>query len=720
MADTFLIAPINEGIRSDIKPWLIPDDAFEKLRNAYIFRGRIKKRVGAANVGSAFNTLESRLRVLVGVTDINGDINFVGSPLPGVIFKVGQMFSIGTDTFTVVTPGLAPMITTSVATLYGFDTATGNYTIQGADPNTNCYFYPSEPVMGFHNYEQAAINDEDTYAFDTQFAYRLTATGWVRASTGADTWTGSDADFFWSTTWKGATEYGYVMFTTNFTDTIRYWNGATWTAFTPQYGPNVNETIRAAKIVIPFKNRLLFFNTIENDNAGVPHAFPNRMRYSSDSLALNVLNANAYREDLVPGGGFRDAPTREAIMSAAIFKGRLIVYCERSTYELIYIGSDQKPFVWREINSTLGCESTFSTVSFDTAILGIGATGIHACNGSSVDRIDVKIPDEIFSLRNYDDGPDRIHGVIDYYNEMIYWTVPYSDSLYKYPNRIIAFNYKNNTWAYFDDSITAFGYYQLQASIKWNSIVHRWETTDETWESATLGSKFRYVIAGNQQGYTFIMHDDFAFNAFSLQITDIQQIGAEVVVTAIDHNLNSGDWIAVYNAEGITELNNLTFQIEYIDADTFSLVDAPAITGIYTGSGEMIRINRVEIYTKRFNFYVQQCLTSSILCTDFLVDNVDDGELTVDYLVSSSGVSMREAGIQTGAIMGSSILEMSPYSTLEDSQERFWHTVYLQAQGESIQLKLFFDDEQMKDGAITFLPFQIHGICIEALPTQRL
>ena len=32
--------------------------------------------------------------------------------------------------------------------------------------------------MGFTCYEQAAINDEDTYAFDTRFSYRLLATGW--------------------------------------------------------------------------------------------------------------------------------------------------------------------------------------------------------------------------------------------------------------------------------------------------------------------------------------------------------------------------------------------------------------------------------------------------------------------------------------------------------------------------------------------------------------
>lgn len=43
--DRFLIAPLEEGLRTDLKPWLIPDSAYAELNNAYIFRGRLKKKV---------------------------------------------------------------------------------------------------------------------------------------------------------------------------------------------------------------------------------------------------------------------------------------------------------------------------------------------------------------------------------------------------------------------------------------------------------------------------------------------------------------------------------------------------------------------------------------------------------------------------------------------------------------------------------------------------
>ena len=45
--DRFMITPINGGLQTDLKPWLVPDDAFSQLNNAYIFRGRVCKRFGS-------------------------------------------------------------------------------------------------------------------------------------------------------------------------------------------------------------------------------------------------------------------------------------------------------------------------------------------------------------------------------------------------------------------------------------------------------------------------------------------------------------------------------------------------------------------------------------------------------------------------------------------------------------------------------------------------
>lgn len=723
--DKFLIAPLSEGIRRDIKPWLIPQDAFETLNNAYIFRGRIKNRVGSINIG--LSGIDSRLRMNLGTTDpVTGNISGTIPLGAASLGAVGQAFSVGDEIFTVVddSPGAQDMLTTGSATTHTFNVATGAYDIQGATVNTTLYFYPSLPVMGFTQYEQQEINDEDTYAFDTKFSYKLTATGWERigistTTPNPDIWTGSNSEFFWSTTWRGTDDYSYVLFTTNYnsTDNIRYYDGTNWTAWTPQYASNANETIETARLIIPFQNRLLLLNTVENDAKATAYTFVNRCRYSRVG---SPIDADSFREDIGGEGSFIDAPTRESIVSCAKIKNRLIVFFERSTYELVHTGNQVYPFRWQEINSTLGCESTFSVVPFDKVVLGIGQTGIHACTGANVERIDSKIPDEVFEIHNDTDGVFRVQGIKDYYNELVYWAMPYEHHYANYPNKILAFNYKENTWAFFDDIVTSFGYHQIATDYTWAEMVEAWESYDDEWNAGTMESKFRYVIAGNHQGFTFLMHRDFEFNAASQQVTDIQESGGIITITSIDHNLSSGNWIYLGDINGAPELDGKNYKINVINADTFTIDNPPTFTGPYTGGGTITLISVVDIYTKQFNFYSGQGDSTNIQKADFLVDINDNGQLTVDYFVSASNYSLRQAGIDEESIIGSSILEMDAYTYLEELQRRFWHTVYLQAQGETVQLRLYWSDEQLKDQTIPFVGFEVHGILFHASPTQPL
>jgi len=45
--DKFLIGgPFKNGLITDQRPWLIPDDAFAELKNAYVYHHRVRKRYG--------------------------------------------------------------------------------------------------------------------------------------------------------------------------------------------------------------------------------------------------------------------------------------------------------------------------------------------------------------------------------------------------------------------------------------------------------------------------------------------------------------------------------------------------------------------------------------------------------------------------------------------------------------------------------------------------
>ena len=183
--DRFLIAPFNTGLQTDLRPWLIPEDAFASLRNAYVFRGRVKKRFGSVLMG--VSQLNSRLRINLGM--VSGAGSF-GAIVPGDVFAVGQAFSIGGQLFTVITAsnggGPQPMLSTGPAPIATFDTDTGIVFIVAGVPGQAVYFYPGTPVMGITIYESGTYNNQPTYAFDTQFAYTFSTVtmGWERSGTG--------------------------------------------------------------------------------------------------------------------------------------------------------------------------------------------------------------------------------------------------------------------------------------------------------------------------------------------------------------------------------------------------------------------------------------------------------------------------------------------------------------------------------------------------------
>ena len=772
--DKFLIG-FTDGESSkqgDLRPWLIADNAFTELNNAYVFRGRVRKRFGSRFMGSGWSSavtepLFSRLRINLGNTDGSGNISVA---VPGIIFKVGQMFSIGSEIFTVAvtgTPGV--ILTTGASTVHTYNTTTGALVINGAAVATPVWFYPAEPVMGLTVYEKGPVNNQPSYAFDTQFAYLFAGGFWQRSGTAV--WHGNNLNFFWSTNWRGITPDVTVLFVTNFNatlgavapaatdDPIWSFDGTTWTPhpgssvangffFLP--GGNAKGTgpfVQTARIIVPFKNRLVFLNTVENDNAGgggtgpglgvgTATSYVNRARFSFDGspFAPNAWyepgqfdSAGAGIDSAAGGGDYVDAPTEEAIISAEFIKDRLIVFFERSTWELAFTQNQVSPFAWQKINTELGSEAQFSTVPFDKVILAIGNTGVHACNGANVERIDDKIPNDIFRFVNKDVGVQRVCGIRDYYVEMVYWTFPYTgqNPAEVYPSKVLVYNYKNGSWAFNDDCITTFGYFEQQAGMTWASTTLTWEIAAQTWASGTNAAEFRQVIAGNQEGYVFIIDTEEPRNARNMQITNIVQSGSRVNLTIIDHTLNDdvegrGDWIIIENVQGATLTNTTSpglyqiYQITFVDINTVSI--AATLNGTYTGGGTASRVSNIQINSKQWNPYDKQGSNFYLAKIDFGVLRTTNGEITVDYYPSASTRSLIKDGTATGTILGNNILETKAYDAtyypLEQWQDRIWHPIYFQADGECVQISISFSDLQISTPDIAFSEFELDGIIL--------
>ena len=725
MLDQFLIAPLTEGLQTNVEPWLIPEKAFVQLNNAYVWRGRLRKRFGstlilpASGATAGYEQLGSRLRIELGNTDGAGDIS---GTAPGAIFKIGQMFSIGTDLFTVVqtgTPGT--MITNGAATTLTYNTTSGAYDIQGSTIATACFFYPAEPVMGFSNYENTAINDEPTFAFDTQFAYTYSGAAWARLGTGV--WTGTNSQFFWTENYRGATSDATLLFVTNndSTDNIRYWDGAAWNTFAPAYTSTATDTIEGCRVILSFKNRLIFFNTYESIGGAATINYPNRIRYSQDG---SPVQADAWYEGTsTPGkGGYEDAATKEAIISARLLRDRVIVFFERSTWELVYTGNKIRPFVFQRINSELGAESTFSTVLFDKVLLGVGNVGIQACNGANVERIDDKIPNKVFEVHNGNEGIERVAGIRDYPSEMVYWTFPDAGAVEPiYPTKVLTYNYRNKTWSLNDDSITSFGYIQNTGDLTWAALTMTWAEWTDPWQSATYQSEYRKIVAGNQEGFTFLIEPDLPKNSSSIQITNLVDGGAgDITVTAVDHNMKLNDFINIENVQGATGIDGIYKIVSITSASEF-VVNEPGFGAAYTGGGTIARVSKIDIKTKQYNFYQKSGKNLFVPKVAFYVDRTSSGQISVDFFPSASDRSLVNDGSDSGSLLGTSILETSPYVSvnIEQFQDRFWHVLYPQAEGETIQMRFYLNDTQMLDEDISLSDFQLNAMSIYARQVHR-
>lgn len=351
-------------------------------------------------------------------------------------------------------------------------------------------------------------------------------------------------------------------------DGIRYYNGfgvgSGWRNFSPPLQSTaVPEYLMGALIVLPFKDRMIALNTVERAFLGGGGAHTQRARWSQNGTPFysttNVYTAGvpnpgySWTED-VGRGGFIDAPTNEAIVSAAYIKDSLIVFFERSTWQLRYNGNEVLPFYWERINEELGAESTFSPIQFDKGVLAVGDKAIITTNTINVERIDEKIPDEVFNFHNDNQGATRVHGIRDFSKKMAYWTFPNDDPNETFPDKILALNYDEGSYSIFNNSFTCFGTMQFSVDYTWATLPYAsWADWNIAWGSPVGQSFFPEIVAGNQRGFILNLSTDRVENSISMDLNVTIPLPNSItnatppVCQVTNHNLHTGQFVKVTN-----------------------------------------------------------------------------------------------------------------------------------------------------------------------------
>ena len=703
------------------KPFLFVDDAFQQLENAYVWRDQVKKREGlqlvgryrrvfdAASIGNSgaspwtISTLYSNYTPAI-TAEATAEIE------PGSVVIV-----VGAITFTDQGNGL---LTSPTGGNSGYiDYLTGTVVLThtagaGVASTASFAYFPGLPAMGILTRELAGINDEQTMWFDTKYCYInvggdfqefLPATG--------TTWDGTDSDFFWGANYRGSTADVRLFFVTNFAlsgglpsagSPMRYTDApasAVWTAFEPLV--SATQSLFASRILIPYYGRLLAFNCWEGTTRATSVNIFNRCRFSQiGNPVQTTAGEEAWRSDIFGKGGFIDAPVNEEIISATFYKNTLIVFFERSTWRLQYLGEYGLPFIWERISSDYGSESTFSPVLFDSGVLAVGDKAIVGSSGGDVKRIDLDIPDEVYRFKNADEGVKRVHGIRDFKKEIVYWCYPDFPTFQLdgqfYPNKTLLYNYRNNTFAFFRNNVTCFGNFQYDSDTSWDRLDVFWDSYNVSWSSDNQVN-MPLIVSGNQQGFShFYGYDDVepaadstidAMDQEGMSVTGVTA-GATVSLTIKDHNLVNDEFIYLTGLNyvvttspataGSTTLNDQIYLVRVDDANTVTIFkwDPNSVppsaysnftytnAGTYVGGGVVALFPRLEVQTKDFNPLKENggfnIKTSYI---DFLFDASSPSPISV--LMQMNTTPNADANLKTSGnlLIGNSAVETANSKT---------------------------------------------------------
>ena len=489
--EPFPIYDFRSGLTLNKQPWLIPSDAFKKMKNAFIYQGVLQKRKGRTEWGRFVHAVAAEA---LGTT-VDEQLTYTGDHLDHLPLRPGDLLietagpgehfdDDGDGTLTGSAGGTGTIDYTTGAWSITYNSNPG----PGHDITADYDYFPNLPIMGIHTYYQD-VGTQESLVFNTKRINKYNPTPGIEKLedlTGSDIFTGSDSDFFWFENWKDR------LFITNNVDRVKVYDGADLTDLLIDTDGDTNNDVNTCLLIFAYKGHLVLLRTKEADPS--VHC-PHRARWSVSNSYANWKESE--------GGGFVDCPSIDWIMGADFIGDDLIIGMERSIWTLKYIGDPLLPFRWENIKGTEGCYGTFSVCPFSDELIMLAATRMVATDGIDIDGIDDKIPD--FALNFNQAGFKYCYGIVLEETRMLWLTYPSVGA--EHPDKVLVMNYEEATFADFAMSLHCLGYYEEAEDLILDDIDIDIDTLEYSFDDKELQAGYPITLGGSYDGYLYQLNN---------------------------------------------------------------------------------------------------------------------------------------------------------------------------------------------------------------------
>lgn len=540
-----LVAPQKTGQDLSLDPWLIPQDAYESILDAYQYLGDIYKRDGSVWFDAVPHAIDGGAgHHYVNISAITTTISAQVTTYAAHGRTTGDWVRITGATG--ISGGPSPINGTRwIVTVTGADTLTLNNAsaFSGAyTGNGTLSFFPAQhsatylPVVCIATYAERD-NTKTLLVLDTRRASFYDPTIQALTPIGyQDQFTGSAENLFWWENYIPSNGGAATIYFTNNLDNIFYWNGTQQatglTDFTPLFDSGNGYVVTKCLMIKGVSSRLVLFNTTEQTAAG-DITFPTRVRWCSQGSDPTSAASPGPWEDVIPGpntGNDFDLTDSQYLITLGQIQGNIILASQVNTlgqpyaaiYQMYPSSDPVNAFVFNKIAQSRNVLSTFGTISLDREITFVGDNGLIVTDGNTVTRYDHKIPDFATSEMNQ----ETFYSCFGIRFDPLWQTwLVYTQNGQSNNSQVLIYNYMDQSWSIYripnNDSVS----YDPTQGI---TCLGNWFNTasDPTFGNPNLGPGYpedpAFKDAGNetfqsiyQQGSLILLAGDYQGNIWT-------------------------------------------------------------------------------------------------------------------------------------------------------------------------------------------------------------